>query len=53
MKARWVFSDWGEVQVGRDLCKNFTSLKIVQSCCFGECYNSTKKMQGEEEEEEL
>jgi hypothetical protein len=26
---------------------------IVQSCCFGECYNSTKKMQEEEEEEEL
>jgi hypothetical protein len=35
---------------GRDLCKNFPSLKIVQSCCFGDCYNITKKMQEEEEE---
>jgi hypothetical protein len=37
---------WGE---GRDLWKNFPSFKIVKSCCFGKCYNSTKKMQNEEE----
>jgi hypothetical protein len=36
---------------GKDLCKNFTSLKIVQSYCFGKCYNNTKKMLEEEEEE--
>jgi hypothetical protein len=37
---------------GGDLWKNFPSLKIVKSYCFGECYNNTKKMQKEEDKEE-
>ncbi len=53
MKARWVFSDQGgSGGWGRDLWEKFPSLKIVKSYCFGECYNSIKKMQKEEEKEE-